>query len=193
MGAALPIVAIGLQAGSQLYGGIEESRGLRAEARALDENARLTERDGAMAAVDAYRASRLQMGEDMAALAGSGGITSASSGGDIIAASAIERELQVMNIRYSAGQEAKGLRAQAKDRRRAAKGAIIGGVLGAAASAVQGAMQMRSQARVEGMNAATRAGQRSGYGIPIPTPGSMGAGLVDPRRYGQRADPRLNY
>lgn len=170
MAAALPIVAIGLQAGSQLYGGIEESRGLKAEARALDENARLTERDGAMAAVDSYRASRLQMGEDMAALAGSGGITAASSGSDILAASAIERELEVMNIRFEAGQEATGLRAQAKQRRKDAKGAIIGGVLGAASSALNGAMQMRGQTRSAAQNERVRVGARSGYGIPIPAP-----------------------
>lgn len=170
MGAALPIVAIGLQAGSQIYGGIEESRGLKAEARTLEENARLTERDGAFAAVDAYRASRMQMGEDIAALASSGGVTAAGSGGDILAAASIERELEVMNIRYEAGQEARGLRQQAKDRRRAAKGAIIGGVLGAASSALSGAMQLRGQTRASEQNARVRAGARSGYGVPIPVP-----------------------
>lgn len=190
MAAALPIVAIGLSAGSQLYGASQEAKGLRGEAAALDENARLTESDGAMAAVDAYRQSRLQMGEDLAALAGSGAITSASSGGDIIAAQSIERELQVMNIRYSAGQEAKGLRQQATDRRRAAKGVMIGGILGAAASAVGGAMQMRNQTRIEGQNAVQRAGQRSGYGIPIPAPSS---GYVDPRRYGVAPRPGVAY
>lgn len=171
MAAAAPI-AIGLQFAASTFGAIQESKGLKAEARALDENARLEESNGASAAVDAYRASRMQMGEDIVAFSASGGVSEGGSAGDILAAQAIERELEVMNIHYEANNRASGLRAQAKDRRRAAKGALIGGVLGAAAQAISGVSAMRSQARSEAQNQQGRTTQRTGYGMPIPSRGA---------------------
>lgn len=170
MGAAAPI-ALGVKLAADVGGAVAESKGLKAEARAMEENARLEQGNAAFAAVDAYRASRMEMGEDMVAFAASGGMTEIGSAADMLQAKAIERELEVLTIRFEGHNRAEGLRAQARDKRRAAKGALWGGILGATASAINGASALRSQSRTESQNEQRRQSQKSGYGMPIPTEG----------------------
>lgn len=170
MGVVAPL-AIAMQAGSQIFGGIQQSKALKAEARALEENARRTEGDGARSALETYRASRMQLGEDMAAAGASGGVFGGSSAADVIAASAIEREMEIMNIHYQANSEATALRKDAKQRRKAAKGAIIGSILGAAANALSNASALRQQSQASNQNQQVRTSQSAGYGMPIPSGG----------------------
>lgn len=168
---AIAPIAIAMQAGSQIYGGIQQSKALKGEARALEENARRTEGDAARSGIEAYRASRMAMGEDMAAAGASGGVYGGSSAADVIAASAIEREMEVMNIHYQANSEAMALRKDAKQRRKAAKGAIIGSILGAAANALSSASGLRQQSQASNQNQQIRSSQAGGYGMPIPSGG----------------------
>lgn len=170
MGAAAPI-ALGVKFAADAMGAVAESNGLKAQARALEKNAQIEQTNGAYAAVDAYRASRMEMGEDIVGFAGSGGFSDVGSAADMLAAKAVERELEAMNIRYEAATRADGLRAEAKDKRRAAKGALWGGLLGATASAISGASSLNNQSRAAGQNEQRRQGQRAGYGMPIPTGG----------------------
>ena len=171
MGAAAPIIAIGMQAASQVHGASSEKKAYNAEARALEENARLTQADGAAAAIDAYRTSRMQMGADIVSMASGGGAAFGGSSADILAANAIERELEVMNLHHSAASEARNLQDQAKQRRKAGKRALIGGLMGAAAGAISNASNLRQQNRIAAQNQKQRNSQKGGYGIPIPTGG----------------------
>ena len=112
----LPVAAVALSAAAPIAGGIMESKGLRREAKALDEGARRDESQGAADAVDALRASRMQLGEDMASLAGSGFAIGSGSADDLLSAALIEREFEAMNIRESARLQAEEKRAAARER-----------------------------------------------------------------------------
>ena len=161
----LPIAAVALSAAAPIAGGIMESKGLRREADALDESGRRDESQGAADAVDALRASRMQLGEDMASLAGSGFAIGSGSADDLLSAALIEREFEAMNIRETARLQAEEKRAAAQDRRKSARQAIFMGILNGATAAVAGASQMRSDARASNRNASARAVQTSGYGV----------------------------
>lgn len=161
----LPIAAVALSAAAPVAGGIMESKGLRREAKALEEGARRDESQGAADAVDALRASRMQLGEDMASLAGSGFAIGSGSAQDLLSAALVEREFEAMNIRESARLQAEEKRAAARDRRKSAKNAIFMGLLNGATAAVAGASQMRSDARAAKRNESTRTSARTGYGL----------------------------
>lgn len=181
--AFLPALAIGLQVAGSVAGGLMENSAAKREGRQLDEAARLDERQGSDDAMAAYRASRMQLGEDMAALAGSGFAIGGGSAQDLLSAALVERELEGMNIRESARLAAEDKRRQAQARRKAGKAAMFGGLLGGVAAAVGGATQMRSDSRAAGRAASIRSGVRKSYG----------QGLVDPRRYGKTAKPGQMY
>ena len=161
----LPAVAIGLQAAAPIVGGVLEAKGLRREARALEEGARRDESQGAADAVADYRESRLALGEDMAALAGSGFAIGSGSAQDMLTQALVERELSAMNIRHSALLQANEKRAAATDRRKAAKTAVYMGILNGATAAVGGAVQSRSDARAAQRNETARTSARAGYGL----------------------------
>lgn len=157
--------AIALQVASSFAGGAMESKGLRREANALDESGRRDESQGAADAVAAYRESRLALGEDMAAMGGSGFAIGSGSAQDLLTQALVERELEGMNIRQEAHLAAEEKRAQAREKRRQAKGALFAGLLNGASAAVSGASQMRSDARAASRNGSTRAAARAGYGL----------------------------
>lgn len=161
----LPVAAAVLSAATPIIGGVMEAKGLRGEAKALDEGARRDESQGAADAVDALRASRMQLGEDMASLAGSGFAIGSGSAQDLLSAALAERELEAMNIRETARLQAEEKRAAARDRRKSAKNAIFMGILNGATAAVGGATQMRSDARAASRNDSARSAARAGYGL----------------------------
>jgi len=161
----LPALAIGLQVAAPVIGGIQEAKGLRREAAALDEGARRDQSQGAADAVDALRASRMQLGEDMASLAGSGFAIGSGSAQDLLSAELVNREFEAMNIRETARLQAEEKRAAAADRRKSAKTAIFTGILNGATAAIAGASQMRSDARAASRNEASRTSARASYGL----------------------------
>src|SRR3546814_16589033 len=91
---------------------------MRREARALEEGARRDESQGAADSVAAYRESRMAIGEDMAALAGSGFAIGSGSAQDVLSQALIEREMEGMNIRHQAYLQAQEKRAAATARRK---------------------------------------------------------------------------
>lgn len=161
----LPALAIGLQVAAPVIGGVMEAKGLRREAAALDEGARRDQSQGAADAVDALRASRMQLGEDMASLAGSGFAIGSGSPQDLLSAELVEREFEAMNIRETARLQAEEKRAAAADRRKSAKTAIFTGILNGATAAIAGASQMRSDARAASRNESSRTSARASYGL----------------------------
>lgn len=160
---------IAAQAVMSIAGGLEQRGQYRAEARALDENARIEETQGAYDAVDALRAARMQQGEDITGAAASGvGLTGSIH--DMLFAQAIENQYQAMSIRAEAGMRARNLRQQADGKRRAGDSALFQGVLRAGASAIQGMGAGSATDRVAAAESAARSAQLGQPGtIPIPS------------------------
>jgi hypothetical protein len=181
MAVAAP-VAIGLMAASSLYEGYSQSRELKAGARADDETARRTELAGAFEEDAVRRRERAVSGEAISALAANGVEVGTGSALDLLMQNAVEREYEVLARRYSAGSEADSLRAQARGKRKAAKGALFGGVLRAGAQALSGYGGMQNAAAVAGASGRMRAAQMGGQKLPMPS------NLVDPGPEQRRRD-----
>lgn len=161
---------IAAQAGLQLLGGLEERGQYRAEARVLDENARIEETQGAFDAVDALRAARMAQGEDITAAAASGSALGGSVS-DMLFQQAVENQYQAMAVRAEAGGRARSLRQQADGKRRAGDSALFQGVLRAGAAAINGTSANKANARADAAEANRRSSQLAQPGsIPIPQP-----------------------
>lgn len=144
MGAALPIAAIAMTAGSSILGGVQEASALRAEARQNRENGRLAIKSGEEQAMDVLRQARFEQGGAAASMAGSG-LAFGGSIGTVLADSAYQAEMDIDRVRARASGEADNYYAQAKQNRKAAKGAIVSGIFNAVASAVSSAADMSNQ------------------------------------------------
>lgn len=118
-------IMTGLSVVGTVMGGIQEKKAARAEARGLDENARLAELQGEQEAATTAREERRISGEAIAAMAGSGAMLGTGSALDIIRQNAIEREVEIGNIRAEAGRQAADYRFQARQSRKAGKAALI--------------------------------------------------------------------
>jgi hypothetical protein len=117
-----------VQAIGSLVGGIQERSAMRREASVLDENARLTLLQGEQEIAQTRREERRLSGESIVAMAGSGGLVGTGSALDVIRQNAIEREVEVGNIRAQRQREAADYRTAAGDRRRAGDAALTRGV-----------------------------------------------------------------
>ncbi len=161
-----PVTAgfIGLQVAGSIFGAASEADTLRQNARIDEQNAQLAMIDGARQGENIIRAERATSAEAMAAMGMNGIAVGTGSALDLLTQNAVEREMDLLNARYAAGQEANNLRLQAKQKRKAAKGAIIGGLIRAGAQALGGASDANSNAR---LSAARTPGGRT-----MPVPGS---------------------
>lgn len=161
---------IGMQAATQLIGGISENSQYRAQARTLDENARLTEYQGEFDVLAALRKSRMEDGAmlaDAAAGGGGGGVGAMGSMADILYANAVERQMEALNIRHAAAGQARGLRAQAAEARHNGRSALFNGVMRAGAAALQGVSQANARSQIQQINQSERNFQPLGS-IPVP-------------------------
>lgn len=155
---------IGLRAAMKISKGISQDEQAHAEARVLTENGRRMDTQGAYDAVSSLRESRLQEGVDITSGAASGvGLSSLS---DLLEQNAVERQLEAMNIRYSAMQRGDAVRTQAAAKRAEGDSALFAGVLRAGAGAIQGGAQ--NNANRSGSTAATRSYTQAMGTIPIP-------------------------
>lgn len=144
MGASTALQMVGT-----VMGAVDQASQLRRSARADRENARRTELQGEIDVLQTRRDERGISGDAIAAMASSGFGLGTGSAADLIRQNAIEREVEIGNIRYAANQEATGLRQQAADKKRAARSAIIGGVLQAGAQGAQGYERITGQQRLD--------------------------------------------
>lgn len=168
--AALAMAAVG-----QVVGGIEANRGARAQARVDEENARLSLLEGEQAALQTRKDERMQAGAMLAAMAGDGVQLGSGSAADVLAESAYQRELEVLNLRTRSTRQANGLLQSADDRRAAGRGALIGGLFGAAATALQGVSDIRAQRTMTAQRARERGVILGGAPVPKMRVGGMGA------------------
>lgn len=164
-------ISTGLQMVGSIMGGIDEAKQLRRSARADRENARRTELQGEYDVLQTIRDERAVSGDAIAAMASSGFALGTGSAADLIRQNAVEREMDILNIRYAANQDATNLRTQAADKKRAARGAIISGVLNAASQGAQGASAIKSQGRLDAQVIVERQSRlpRTSSGLVQPT------------------------
>ena len=158
-----------MQASAQIIGGIEANRAAKGQARVDTENARLSILDGEQEALQTRRDERMQTGALIAAMGGDGVQLGSGSAADVIAESAYQRELEILNLRSKATAQANNLYQSATDKRAAGKSALTSAMFGAASTALKGVSDMRAQR--------TMADQRqSEWEVrkPVPRPMIMG-------------------
>lgn len=149
MGASIPM---GLQMASAMFGAVSESNGLRGQADADMENARLSSLQGAINEANLRRRGRAVQGEAIAANAGNGVGADSGSVQDQIFQNSLDMEYAALDARYSAANEARGYKMKAAQERQAARAALFGGVLRAGAAAVTGISSKRNQQREDAAN-----------------------------------------
>ena len=149
----------GLQIAGAVLGGLSENSAARAEARVLDENGRLALLEGEQQATQTAREERQVSGAAIAALAGNGVMVGTGSALDIIQQNAIEREVEIGNIRAQAQAENRNYRQAASDRRYAGRQALIGGIFEGVGTAVSYGMDQGTQGKLDAQADKERASQ----------------------------------
>jgi hypothetical protein len=183
---------IGSQAFQSIAGGISANNQSRAQARALDENARLTDLQGEYDVLSALRKSRMEDGAMLAEAAAGGGGGGAGAGGsmaDILYANAVQRQMEALNIRNAAANQARGLRAQASQARADGRAAIFNGVARAGAAVISGIENKRASDRLSVQAGRERAPIQPLGTIPVP----RSSGLVEPTPEQRRRNPNVNW
>lgn len=127
MQAALPLMIAG-----SLVQGIGGMKAANYQARADQANATSAENDGAAQAQQIRDQARMAMGQQIGAQAESGFSIGTGTGLDSLRESAINSELDVLNVRRKAATEAASYRAQAQQAKNQGKFALLGGLFGAA-------------------------------------------------------------
>lgn len=179
MSAAVPYASIGLQAATSVFEGFSQSSALKASAAVDNENARLSELQGAYNQEDIRRRGRAVQGEAIAAGADSGnGVANLQ---DLLFQNNLEIEYAAQSARYSAATEARGYRASAAQKKQAAHAAVIGGFLRAGAAAVTGAEKAIDTNKINAARAERQAAYFPGaQRLPMPTGGAYpGYGVGD--------------
>ncbi len=157
-------IPMALAAAGSLIGGIEENGALNAAARADLENARLTTLQGELDAQDTRREERLAAGAGLAMAAGGGEALGTGTIADLFEQSALNREMDIANLRVQAAGEAKNLTDAAKAKRKAAKFALIKGVIGAGSAIAGGMNANKNNAAISAASARDRASQAGPLG-----------------------------
>lgn len=147
----------GVQIAGALQGGMSDNSAARAEARGHDENARLTLLAGEQQATVTRHDERDAAGALIADMAGSGIAMGSGTALDLIRESALQREIEIGNIRAQAQGEARNHLQAGADARYAGKQALIGGIFNAAGAAVGYAASSSGQQRIAAIGARERA------------------------------------
>ena len=176
----------GADAAATFMGGLLDRSRLRAEARVHTENARLDLLQGEEVIARTMREERQVSGAALAAMAGTGVRVGTGTSADIIRQNALEREIEVGNLRAQAQGASRNNLQAAADARAAGNDALIGATIGAASRIASYASQRDSQAKVDAAVDAERAARlaeikvgRGGVGLVADTrpPAARGAGF----------------
>lgn len=157
-------IPMALMAAGSLVGGIEEHGALKAGARADLENARLTTLQGELDAQDTRREERLAAGAGLAMAAAGGEAIGTGTIADLFEQSALNREMDIANLRVQAAGEARNLTNAAKAKRKAAKFALLKGVIGAGAAVAGGINDSKNNKALSAASARDRASQAGPLG-----------------------------
>ena len=144
-----------------LAGGISDNAAARREARSLDESGRQSILAGEQEISATLHEERQVSGDAIAALSGSGVAVGTGSALDIIQQNAIQREVEVGNIRARARAESRNYRQAASDRRYAGKQALIGSIFQAAGAAASAGIDAGTQGKLDAQSGKERASRLS--------------------------------
>ena len=147
MGAALPIVAIGMQVAGTVADGIGANSEARAAARVDDENARLSILAGERDVEQVLRDERMIAGDALARMGGSGVMIGGGSVATLLMDSERQAARDVATRRDQARSERDNYLQAAKDKRRAGKQALIGSLFSGVGQALGGAASLKQQGR----------------------------------------------
>ena len=140
MAQALPVIlAVGgkaLEAGGTLLGASGEAKQLRGEADQLDEQAGRTRASSQRQAMEERRQARLVASRALAVAAASGGGADDPTVVNLIANTEGEGEYRALTALYNGNEDALGMEAQAKAKRREAKNVKTASYLKAAGSII---------------------------------------------------------
>jgi hypothetical protein len=125
-------VPLALQVGGSLVQGIGAKKAGNSQAAADNANAFAAENDGAAQAQQIRDAARLAMGQQVGAQAESGFAVGAGGALNSLRESAINSELDVLNIRRKAATQAAAYRQQAKQAKAQGTMGLVGSLFGAA-------------------------------------------------------------
>jgi len=176
MSQALPYLMFGLQGGSQIMSGFNQSANYSAQAAMDQQNAAIARQAGQTALLEAganedaqRRKGAGELSRQAAALAESGIGLESGTASDLTYQSALNSELDALNIRYSGKMRARGFEQQASQfeasaemNRANAKSAKMAGFVGAAASALG---SYGTYTRGQAGQVRARAGMTTGGGI----------------------------
>lgn len=146
----------GIQIAGAVLGGLQANSAARAEARGLDESGRLELLAGEQEAATTLREERQVSGEAIAAMAGGSTMVGTGTALDIIRQNAIEREVEIGNIRAQARARDRDYRQAAIDRRHQGRQALIGSLFDAAGKAASYAIDRGTQGKVDAQAARER-------------------------------------
>lgn len=147
----------GLQIAGALVGGLMGRSSKNAEARADDENGRLSLLQGEQEITNTRHDERQVAGEDIAAVAESGMVVGTGTAADLIQQSALEREIEIGNIRAQATGKAQQYYTAGATARAEGNAALIGGILQAGAAGLQFAAGQHTQGKLDAQSARQRA------------------------------------
>lgn len=152
MAAAAPI-AMALSVVGKVVGGIEQNNAARSAAKVDEQNAQLSLLEGEQQGLQTRKDERMQAGEMIAAMGGAGTQLGTGTASDLISQSAYDRELEILNIRTRATEQANNLYQSANDKRAAGRSALIQSLFGAASSAISAVGGMRADNALAGQTA----------------------------------------
>lgn len=155
-------VGLGLQMAGQITNGLGTAAAERAKARQEEENARRAMLQGELDAQQVRRDARKATGEMLAGMGSANVALGIGSAADVIAQSNYERELDILNLRGNATDEANARYADAAGHRGAARNAIVSMIFNTASTAVSGAGQMRRDRLMSVQTAKERAAYLGG-------------------------------
>lgn len=131
-GSALGALQIIGSVAGPIIGGMEDASSLRNQARVDRENANRTEMQGELDAWQTTRDARLAQGAGLAMAAADGNPVGTGTVADLVEQAALEREIEIGNLRAKARGEAYNLRVRAGQEDKAARFAVVKGFLGGA-------------------------------------------------------------
>ncbi len=144
----------GFQIVGTLLGGVEANAAARRDARVLDENARLTRLAGEENIAAVIREERQVSGSAIAAMAGSATAVGTGTSADIIMQNAVEREIEIGNLRAQAEGEARNFEQGAMDRRAEGRSALFNSLFAAAGAGLESHVALEARRTRQAADAA---------------------------------------
>lgn len=181
----------GVEAAGMLLGGLLERSSARAQARVLEENARLSLLEGEEAIAQTLRQERQVSGAAVAAMAGSGARVGTGTAADIIRQNGLEREIEIGNIRAQAQGQARNQIQAAEDLKASGDHALFGALAQAGTHMLSYKAQVESRATLDAQVAKERAARLEALRVKRAPTANPAAANGNPFRGHPQPNPHL--